>query len=194
MESSGQYYAYKKNSVIFVIDTLGHADHIAIAYLSSVAKQRGYATYFCLLSGSDLQTMVLDIKPDIVAYSANVVSFKNIVEHHKRAIAVHKFISILGGPQATFLPGSFKESGMDAYCVGEGEEAFGEFLDRVKAGQPFDDVLNLVTHKGANTVRPLISNLDTLPMPDRDLVLSNSFLKNISKKNILHNERLSIFL
>jgi len=31
-------------------------------------------------------------------------------------------------------------------------------------------------------VRPLIRNLDELPKPDRDLVLSNSFLKNTAKK------------
>lgn len=169
-------------NIIFVIDTLSYADHIAIACLSAVAKQKGHITHLCLLSNSDLKTLVLKIKPDVVAYSANVLSFKNIIKSHKESRSVHQFISILGGPQATFFPESFIESCVDAYCVGEGEEAFGEFLDRVENGESFDDVLNLITNKSSNPVRPLISDLDSIPALDRDLILSNSFLGNVSKK------------
>lgn len=168
--------------VLFVIHQLDFADHIAIAYLSAIAKQRGHFTYFCCLKDGDLVLAVKDIRPDVVAYSVNIVGFAGILEAHKQAVKVLKFISIMGGPQPTFFPETFLESGMDAYCVGEGEYAFRDFLERVEKNRPFDDVSNLITRNKVNSVRPFISDLNQLPKADRDLVLSNSYLKNTPKK------------
>jgi len=168
--------------VLFVVDQLDFADHIAIAYLSAIAKQQGYATHFCCLKDNDFVLVVKEIRPDVVAYSVNIVGFTRILEAHKQASKVHKFISIMGGPQPTFFPETFPDSGMDAYCVGEGEYAFKDFLERIERKQPFDNVSNLITRNKINPVRPFISNLGDLPKADRDLVLSNSYLKNTPKK------------
>ena len=168
--------------VLFVIHDLGFADHLAVAYLSAIAKQLKHSTYFCSLDRDDLYLKVREIKPDVVAYSVNVIGFSKTVEANKRAKEVHDFVSIMGGPHPTFSPETFSESGMDAYCIGEGEYAFRDFLNKVEKGEPFDEVENLVTSKRTNPVRPLISNLDELPLPDRDLIISNSFLKDAAKK------------
>lgn len=168
--------------ILFVIDELDFADHIAIAYLSAVAKKESHSTYFCSLDSNNLTSKISEIKPDIVAYSANIMGYRKIIEANKAALQVHKYISIMGGPHPTFSPNTFNKSGMDAYCIGEGEYAFRDFLNRVSQGLSFDDVPNLITRGGINEVRPLIKNLDEIPFPDRDLILSNSFLKNVSKK------------
>ncbi len=173
--------------ILFVIQQLDYADHISIAYLSAIAKQLNHSTHFCSLDSKDLTTVIKEIMPDVVAYSANVLGFSEIVEEHKKAIKVHKFVSIMGGPQATFSPETFSESGMDAYCIGEGEYAFRDFLIKVEKEEPFDDVPNLITRDKhnkiiINPVRHLIENLDELPLADRDLTLSNSFLKDTPKK------------
>jgi radical SAM superfamily enzyme YgiQ (UPF0313 family) len=88
----------------------------------------------------------------------------------------------MGGPHPTFSPETFAEAGVDAYCVGEGELAFRDFLLRVERGRPFDDVANLVTANGRNEVRPLVSPLDELPFPDRDITLAGTYLRTTSKK------------
>ncbi len=168
--------------VLFVIHRLDYADHIAIAYLSAVAKQLNHSTYFCSLDSKDLITAIKETRPDVVAYSVNISGYSKIIEEHKKTRNVYKFSSIMGGAQATFSPETFPESGMDAYCIGEGEYAFKDFLIRIEEGASFDDVPNLITKNGINPVRPLIENLDELPIADRDLVLSNSFLKDVSKK------------
>lgn len=168
--------------ILFVIYELDFADHIAISYLSAIAKQLKHSTYFCCLKDSDLTEKVEEVKPDVVAYSVNVVGFKSIVDAHKKAKMKHEFVSILGGPQATFSPETFPESEMDAYCVGEGEYAFRDFLVCLEKKEPFDDVENLITKKKSNPVRPLIKNLDELPPADRDLILTNSHLKTTAKK------------
>jgi radical SAM superfamily enzyme YgiQ (UPF0313 family) len=168
--------------ILFVIYELDYADHISIAYLSAIAEQLSHSTFFCTVDSGKLNDMVKEIRPDIIAYSVNIINFKKIVEAHKGLKKMHKFISIMGGPHPTYSPETFEESGMGAYCVGEGEYAFRDFLVRVENGEPFDDVENLITKNKRNLVRPLIRNLDELPKANRDLVLSNSFLKNTQKK------------
>jgi len=168
--------------VLFVIHELGYADHIAIAHLSAMAKHLGHSTFFCALDSDNLTDRVREVQPEVVAHSVNIMGFKDVVVAHEEARKTHEFISIMGGPQATFSPETFSESGMDAYCVGEGEYPFRDFLIRVEHGNSFDDVENLITANRTNAVRPLIRNLDELPVADRDLVLANSFLKDTPKK------------
>jgi len=168
--------------ILFVVPQLDFADHIAIAHLSSIAKHMRHSTYFSTLQDHDFLGEVDRIKPDIIAYSANILGFKQIVESHKMAKQRHPFISIMGGPQATFSPDTFDQSAMDAYCVGEGEYAFRDFLVKVENSESFDDVPNLITKRRKNAVRPLISDLDELPPADRDLSISNSHLKEVPKK------------
>jgi len=168
--------------ILFVLHRLDYADHIAISHLSAIAKQLGHTTYFCNLENSDLSDMVARIKPDCVAYSVNIVGFKKIVTSHKEACKRHKFVSIMGGPHPTFSPGTFAEAAVDAYCIGEGDFAFRDFLVKVERGEAFDDVANIITRKKANPVRPAIRDLDELPPADRDLTIQNSFLKYTPKK------------
>ena len=168
--------------ILFVINEIGFADHVAIAYLSAIAKELGHSTHLCILSDSNLSFMIKKIKPEVVAYSANITGYENIVKQHKFAKKDNDFISIMGGPQSTFYPETFVESKMDAYCIGEGEYAFRDFLIKVENKQLYDNVENLITKKKKNNVRFLIENLDDLPEADRDLTLSNTYLKDAHKK------------
>ena len=165
--------------ILFVVHDLGFADHIAIAHLSSVAKELNHLTFFCSLDRNDFLATVKEVRPDVVAYSVNILGYRRTIEAHKEATKIHEFVSIMGGPQATYSPETFPESGVDAYCVGEGEYAFRDFLLNI---DNFDNVENIITKRGANPIRPLISNLDELPPADRDLVIGNSFLRYASRK------------
>lgn len=168
--------------ILFVTHDLNFADHIAISYLSSIAKESGHSTYFCSIDDTSLPDVVEKEKPDVVGYSVNIVGYRKILDEHRKALKKRNFISIMGGPHPTFSPETFNESGMDAYCVGEGEYAFRDFLECVEKGMSFDNVENLITKNKTNELRPLIRTLDDLPVADRDLVIANSFLKNTAKK------------
>lgn len=168
--------------ILFCIYQLDYADHIAVAYLSAVARALDHATSVCVLKDQSLLDAVKSTRPDVVAYSANIHGFEEMVAAHKQARAQWPFVAIMGGPQATFSPETFPHSEVDAYCIGEGEGAFKDFLERLEQGKPYDDVLNLKTSVASNAVRPLIEDLNTLPMPDRDITMSHSFLKYTPKK------------
>jgi anaerobic magnesium-protoporphyrin IX monomethyl ester cyclase len=71
---------------------------------------------------------------------------------------------------------------VDAFCMGEGELAFRDFLTRVEQGRSFDDVPNLITARARNEVRHLVTDLDELPFPDRDITLAATYLRDTPKK------------
>lgn len=171
--------------VLFVTASLGWTDSAAVASLSAVAAARGHECWYRYLDHKDrvFPSSVSMFKPDVIAYSTDATGWRACCEANQEARGWGRFVAIMGGPQPTQDPGSFAESGMDAYCAGEGEGAFADFLDRVSAGASFGGVPNLITAKGENPhVRPLIACLDSLPMPDRDLVLSSTFLRDTPKK------------
>jgi len=168
--------------ILFVIHQLDYADHIAIPYLSAIAKELGHKTYFCVLKNNSFSFDMHYIHPDVVAYSANIWSIRPIINIHKTAKLSLNFVSIMGGPEVTVSPESFIESGMDAYCIGEGDLAFRDFLICVENGESFDDVPNLITKNKTNPIRPTIRHLDDLPPADRDLTIANSYLKDVPKK------------
>jgi radical SAM superfamily enzyme YgiQ (UPF0313 family) len=133
--------------ILFVIHKLDFADHISISYLSAIAMQSGHHSYFCSLDSNDLIAAVDKIRPDVIAYSVNVTGYKIIIEANQKTKKIHNYISIMGGPHPTYSPETFLDSGMDAYCVGEGEYPFRDFLEKVENEEPFDDVANLITKK-----------------------------------------------
>ncbi|MBL6945206.1 MAG: radical SAM protein [Rhodospirillales bacterium] len=168
--------------ILFVIYQLDFGDHIAIPFLSAQAKRLGHECELCILKQQDLRDVVVAWKPDMVAFSANIFGFEEILAAHRLARAEHVYISILGGPQATVFSGSFQKSGMDCWVVGEGDEAFADILRAIKAGESYDAVPNVITARGANPVRPLIRDLDSLPFPDRDITLEKTYLAHTPKK------------
>ena len=66
--------------ILFVIKEIDFADHIAIPYLSAVAKKLGHSTYLCILDNDSLLSVVKNINPDIIAYSVNIVSYEEIIK------------------------------------------------------------------------------------------------------------------
>jgi len=169
--------------ILFVVSELGYIDPIGIAFLSAVAKMDGHKTFFCSLDRDNFCGKIETTAPNIVAYSAHSCSIDRISKANEVARAKSSFVSIIGGPHATFCPEETLARGFDACCIGEGEYTFKDFLARIDANEPYDDVKGLITlNQKKVTVRRLIENLDELPFPDRDLVLSNTMIGNTSKK------------
>lgn len=178
--------------ILFVVPTLDYADQISVAYLSAVAKELGHETYFFNARVGELKFEnsfpVLGITTpvcDVVAYTTTIQHFEEICYWNIMLKRWWKnYISILGGAHATFAPETFKDSGMDYYCVGEGEEAFAHFLTAVDNNRS-DPLLanNCIDKRNLKPVMgELTQDLDSLPFPDRDLTLENSYLKDTPKK------------
>jgi radical SAM superfamily enzyme YgiQ (UPF0313 family) len=81
---------------------------------------------------------------------------------------------ICGGIHPTLNPEEVIETyGVDAICIGEGEEALVELCGKLEDGQDLTETPSIwIKNNGKihkNPVRPLLKNLDNLPFPDREI-------------------------
>lgn len=190
----------------FIIEPLG------IMYLSSALKRAHhqvsivktvYKDYQRYALSSDIhhgrevveyEEMLADsvkrIKPDIVAYSVTTGMHKYYLRINRAIKDKIKVFSVFGGPHLTFFPDMIYEDGVDAVCLGEGEEAFVEFVNKFSEGRDFSTVRNFWVKQGdsiyKNEIRPLVDDLDTLAFPDRLLIYNfESSYKNPIKNFII---------
>lgn len=173
--------------VLFVIRSADFIDPMGIAYLSAVAKQAGHETHAIVLEDCDPYAEIQSLKPHVIAYSAVTgehqayFSFNQKVREHFPDV-----FSIMGGAHPTYYPKCVEYQPIDAICMGEGEGAFVEMLDRLAGGRQLDDVKNLAVPGGPiNSKRNLIGDLDSLPFPDRDLLFSRTSMGQFPLKTFM---------
>lgn len=99
-------------------------------------------------------------------------------------------ISIFGGPHATFYPQIIeREKAIDAVCVGEGEGAIIEFVNRIEREEDYHKTPNFWTRRNGevcqNPVRPLIENIDNILFPDRELLCSHPRVRDFPVRNFI---------
>ncbi|GEM_PF-39177 len=129
-----------------------------------------------------------DYNPDILAFSVLSDQFiisKEISETAKRLNP--NIVVIWGGAHATLDPENvLKNYGADFVCLGEGLEAFPEFLSAFKDGKDLYNIKNIWGIRNGeiikNDLRPLKQNLDDLPYLDWDIFDKRHFYKPFSGK------------
>jgi len=114
----------------------------------------------------------------IIAQKPDFVGFSVFTINYQRALIMARLIKkqnpkiriIFGGIHPTCVPEMvIKQSCVDIVCVGEGEYALLELLNSPHR----TNIKNLWFKKNQKTIknplRPLITDLDSLPLPDKDL-------------------------
>lgn len=104
--------------------------------------------------------LVDDIKPDLIGFSLTSTSFSA----YKRIYGyIRNYKIIIGGWQASLAP-EITIKYCDVLCIGEGEEAMLEVVDRLYNKKSIDDIKNIWINKGGNVIknaiRPLLSELN----------------------------------
>jgi len=146
------------------------------AYLESKHPEHEITVVDCQaenLDWSRLERRIADLKPDVVAVSSlstcNAYTVARAMETAKRAAP--DALTITGGQHFTALaePSLREYPEIDAIARGEGEETLVEFVEAAASGRDFSDVRGLTFRHGEEVVssppRPLIQDLDSLPMP-----------------------------
>ncbi|MCX6340308.1 MAG: radical SAM protein [Candidatus Aureabacteria bacterium] len=140
--------------------------------ISAIARKAGHETFLCDMRKEDPLARTEALNPDIVAYSSSTGESKHYLRLNVRIKErFPELFTIMGGPHPTFFPRSVMESTLDAVCVGEGEGAFRDLLNAISAGKAIAGIPNVVS-KGEtepSSVRDLVADLDSLPLPDYPL-------------------------
>jgi len=159
--------------------------HYGIAYMSAVLKKGGYQTSLLSITKEISKEKLIDevkgLKPDIICFSSTTNQFP-FVKLYASWLKILGVPVVCGGVHATLCPAEVIScNGIDIVCVGEGEYPLLDFANALKNGDAFDNIPNLWVKKdGAitrNSVRPLISDLDSLPFPDRAIFCHEKMLK-----------------
>jgi radical SAM superfamily enzyme YgiQ (UPF0313 family) len=150
---------------------------LGLAYVAGALRQAGHRVSLFVF-GRHPQRAIRDLAadpPDLVAYGLMSGEHQHYRALHRELLRTLRVPSVWGGPHPTFFPEIIHEEGVDAVCIGEGEEAIVEFVQRyAETGKLPSDVRNFWVKDASgevagNPVRPLVHDLDSLPFPDRDL-------------------------
>ncbi len=161
-------------NVLFLQDN-GINESLGVTDLSAVLRAQGYAVELVLGDEEDdLRKRLASSTPDLVVVPCPVAGHERALADAQLVKAIHpNCVTVLGGTYATFSPELARLPQVDSLLIGEGDGAVLELAERIAAGEPYDDVANLVVERAGelikNPMRPLIEDLDSLPFPDRDL-------------------------
>jgi len=168
-----------------------YEDKLGVLSLIAYLKAQGHFAELYIIEGRKWFTALKAYQPDIVAFSS-LTGGHLWVESCAEEIKKNKkwdIPIIVGGSHPTFFPKMINHAYIDFICRGEGEYALAELLDRMDTGKDVTSIPNIWTKQNGkiikNEVRPLIDNLDLLPMPDRSHYERYSFLKNNPHKKMI---------
>ncbi len=154
-----------------------------ICYLAAVVRERGYRALIVdaealELSDDETADQVLSQDPDYVGFTATTPNFASAARVARRVKEFRPSIRILiGGCHVTALPEEALRScpEFDIAVLGEGENTILELLHDLDQGKDPGSVAGLALRRGDRVVltppRPLIKDLDALPLPAFDLLL-----------------------
>jgi radical SAM superfamily enzyme YgiQ (UPF0313 family) len=152
-----------------------HQDPLGIMYLAAALERAGQQVELVDVA---LEPRWLEraagFRPDVVCYSVMTGSQGLFLEVDRKLRERIRYLALWGGPHPTFFPEFIRERGVDVLCVGEGEGAVVDLARALERGEPITAIPNLhvKTADGVheNPVRPLVQDLDALPVPDRTIL------------------------
>lgn len=173
---------------------------LGIAYLAAVGKEKGIDTkvidgQFLQEYKRDLSEVTLRKDPCLVGISSTLLQLSESIEIAKRIKENNpNALIVFGGPGPSCLSPEefFTRAGesVDLLSYGEGEKTWEEILEiffgstnQAKKSPPclFEEVKGVVINeKGKITVnlpRPLLGNIDDIPMPDLEAVRARQYLE-----------------
>jgi radical SAM superfamily enzyme YgiQ (UPF0313 family) len=152
---------------------------LGLASIAAYVKQHVPEVEIALLD-ANCQDIYADYIPsDIVAITATTQDISEAITFAEYTTTfIRKPLRILGGPHIStyrILPPSFSIG-----VIGEGEETMVELV-RLDGSKKFSDIKGICYNECGKTIvtepRPLIADLDTLPIPDRDIANMDYYLK-----------------
>jgi len=171
----------------------GGFENIGIEMLSAFVKDAGHTTSLIFdpilfddgYMVSERLKKYFDAKDRLVeeirCHDPDLVAFSTVTHNYLWACTFAEMIKkrldvpiVFGGIHVTSVPeNAIKKEYVDFVIVGEAEDSFLDLVNALEKGESVYDIPNLWCRKDgeviSNPVRPLRSNLDELPYPDKEL-------------------------
>ncbi|MCK5043457.1 cobalamin-dependent protein [Candidatus Pacearchaeota archaeon] len=151
---------------------------LGLAYIAAYAEKQGHEVKVIDAGAEnydfeDINKIALKFCPDLVGMQTYCTTLNKVYKIAENLKNITDAKIVLGGPQATLEPSkAISNKYVDFVIYGEGEKTIIELLSALKKGN-FSKVLGLVYKTKekikTNPPRPLIQNLDEIPLPARHL-------------------------
>ena len=168
------------------------SEQLGLEALSGILKERGHQVGLLFDPGADnvfyfklpflkylrvedrLVKQAMEFAPDIVAFSCLTNLYPYVKSIAKRLKKHLKVPFVIGGVHPSTVPEKiFEDEIFDYLCIGEGDYAFLDLVQALERGEDTSSIKNIDAKIDGkvykNDQRPLIQNLDELPLPDKGL-------------------------
>jgi len=151
----------------------GDNQFVGISQISALLKKKDFVSQVIEADFKKIKSRLRKDTLTILAFSTPTVYAQTYLELSRRLKREGSVFSIFGGPHPTYFPDLIEAEGVDSLCRGEGEYPMVECVEALRDGHPITGIPNLwIKEKGTifrNPLRPLIEDLDTLPLPDHEI-------------------------
>lgn len=175
--------------------------HFGLLSLAAYINQKLPNVKVKIIEGEDPVSEILKTKSDLIGFTSDTLMFEKTLEYVKEIKEKTNSPLIIGGIHITASPESF-DPVFDLGVIGEGEITFVELLELFCKYHKFSldkivKIKGLVYEKKGKIVktekRELISNIDELPFPARELVpMEEYYLKN--QVNLFNVKRMATIM
>ncbi len=158
---------------------------LGLLYLSAYLKQKDFAVEIfdsTFAAKQDFAQLLALKRPRFVGVYANLMTKFNVLEMIRQAKQHHCAV-IVGGPDPPYYAEEYLDSGADIVVIGEGEKTLEELLPILQSGRHecLPQVAGIVFKDEHGRVqrtpaRPLLPDLDALPLPDRAALDLNQYV------------------
>lgn len=154
-----------------------------ISYISSLLKEHGHQTKLIVLSkvfGKENLSIVNDVienfDPQLACFTAVSCEYGFISKIARYVKSKNtRIFTLIGGVHVSLNPEDALSDGFDAVCIGEGEYPTLELVSQLENNEKPSGIENLIIrHKDRiekNRIRSFLDDLDSLPIPDRQMWL-----------------------
>jgi anaerobic magnesium-protoporphyrin IX monomethyl ester cyclase len=158
---------------------------LGLLYLSAYLKSRGHSVEVYDSTFGTRPELLQKIRGNpggLVGIYTNLITRRSVLQLVAAAREVDSTV-ILGGPESANYSAEYLHAGADVVVVGEGESTLAEVIASLPAMGPrrLQDVRGIVFKNDSGEVvhtaeRAKISDLDTLPLPDREAIDHQKYL------------------
>lgn len=150
---------------------------LGLAYLAAAIKQTGNevkiihcAGVYSNYSNENILEIAKKYNPDAIGISVNSIDAQRVYQLVLLIKALGKPL-ISGGPHASTIPVELLEKGFDIVFIGESEETIKDYLYFLGGRKNLKDIKGIAYLESGKVhyteKRELISDLDTIPFPDK---------------------------
>lgn len=129
---------------------------------------------------SDLEGAMRSFQPHLLGATCHITEAYQVIDVCRRAKRLDPSVfTVVGGHFPSMLPEAFDYPFIDAVVLGEAEETWRELLRRLDGNLEWQQIRGLAFRENGRQViaqaRELIPDINSLPIPRRDLVRRNDY-------------------